>query len=177
MRFQEEVVRIWIFALLLSHQNWEPVYCKVASCRLVYYSILENFGQRSQYISIKFLLPARYFTVVILRDVLEVARFFSAICHLQGLWLCLFFNFGSYRQKYMSQIWFEEGFGNLRCGHFINYNKFLLNQWCASSIVQFANIQIFFWKKEFKCIYCEALFIILFLIFLGVILMLFCFAL
>ena len=31
-------------------------YRKVASSRLVYYSILELFGQRSQYISLKFLL-------------------------------------------------------------------------------------------------------------------------
>ena len=30
------------------------IYRKVASSRLVYYSILESFGQRSQYISIKF---------------------------------------------------------------------------------------------------------------------------
>ena len=32
------------------------IYCKVRSSRPVYYSILELFGQRSQYISIKFLL-------------------------------------------------------------------------------------------------------------------------
>ena len=30
------------------------IYCKVVSSRPVYYSILETFGQRSQYISIKF---------------------------------------------------------------------------------------------------------------------------
>ena len=33
---------------------WHCIYRKVASSRLVYYSILNSFGQRSQYISIKF---------------------------------------------------------------------------------------------------------------------------
>ena len=69
------------------------------------------------------------------------------------------FKFGSDRQKYTSQIWFEEGFGILRCGHFINCNHFLLNQWCAPSMIQFANIQKNFWKKEFKCTKCKATFI------------------
>ena len=48
----------WIFLVFILDQNleWslEWIYCKVGSSRLVYYSILELFGQRSQYISIKF---------------------------------------------------------------------------------------------------------------------------
>jgi hypothetical protein len=37
----------------------------------------------------------------------------------QGLPLCSFLKkFGSDKQKYTSQIWFEEGFGILRCEHF-----------------------------------------------------------
>ena len=50
-----------IFFFLPSYLIFEPPtswnhskYCKIASSRLVYYSILELFGQRSQYISIKF---------------------------------------------------------------------------------------------------------------------------
>ena len=35
-------------------QSGQRAYCKVANSRPVYYSILELFGQRSQYISIKF---------------------------------------------------------------------------------------------------------------------------
>ena len=82
------------------------------------------------------------------------------IIQVQGLRLCFFFIFGSDRQKYTSQIWFDEGFGSLRCGHFINYNQFLLNQWCAPSMVQ-----ILFWEK--KSTYCKAIFIFLFQCFFG----------
>ena len=44
------------------------------------------------------------------------------------------------------------------CGYFINY----LQPVFVESMVQFVNIQIFFWKKEFKCTYCKAIFIIFF---------------
>ena len=39
---------------LLDHATGLVIYRKVASSRPVYYSILNSFGQRSQYISIKF---------------------------------------------------------------------------------------------------------------------------
>ena len=45
----------------------------------------------------------------------------------------------------------------LRCGHFWHYNQFLLNQWCAPSIVQFANVY-FLCEKEFECSECKDIF-------------------
>ena len=55
-----------------------------------------------------------------------------------------FFKFDSDRQKYLCYIWFEGGFGIVRCGHFWHYRK-----------------------KEFVCTECKAIFKLLFSTFFG----------
>ena len=64
-----------------------------------------------------------------------------------------FFKFDSDRQKYVCYIWFQGGFGIVRCGHFWHYSQFLLNQWCTPAMVQFANTQFIFWKKRVWTLY------------------------
>ena len=56
-------------------------YRKVASSILVYYSILDFMGQRSQYISIKFLLHKQFQKFATSRDSLLVATLRYLLCY------------------------------------------------------------------------------------------------
>jgi hypothetical protein len=62
-------------------------------------------------------------------------------------------------------VW--RGFWNPETWKFYKLQSVFVESMVAPSMVQFANIQIFFGKKEFKCTYCIAIFIILFQYFCG----------
>ena len=63
------LVRLATAALQFQLVQFIFIYCKVASSRPVYYPILNSFGQRSQYISIKFTLYRQSLNVLLTKTV------------------------------------------------------------------------------------------------------------
>ena len=61
---------------------------------------------------------------------------------------------GSGEDVCLTFFWYKRSYvflRNTRNTIFCLSNQFLLNQCCTTSVVQFANMQKKFWKKEFEC--------------------------
>ena len=91
------------------------------------------------------------------KDLYLVSEILIEIATGSPVFFVFLFQFGPDRQKYTSKIWFEEGFGTLRCGHFINYNYTQLNLSgkeelsCFLYLIQifvFRSSQINFWFEN-----------------------------